>query len=121
MDKDFVAVTVPEALSCGRELPWAWIRTLSSVYLGLMPADFPETELIEARFFSPEEEIRLFWSDGSLRAVRLRPDAGDREIERTFAIENRMFGRTLTVRYGLATDEDGQMYKKCARLAGWEG
>lgn len=114
-------ISVQKAFSKGREMPWTWARFLSRVYLGATPAEIHEAELIEARFFGPDQEIRLFKVGEELKAVRLTVDPNDREIERIFTIDNRMFGRTLTVRYGLEADEDGQMYKKYARLAGWEG
>lgn len=110
-----------EALERGRALPWAWVRSLSEVTLGAVPAEIGPEELIEARFFSPEEEIRVFRADGELRAVRLRGEPDDNQLTRTYAIEDPRFGRTITVCCLLEADEDGQTGLTTARLTGWEG
>ncbi len=114
-------LTVEEALQRGQALPWAWVRSLSSVSLGLRPAEINTDALLEARFFGPETEIRLFRSGGALRAAALTPEAGDKTIQRRFDIENPIFGASITVRYTLEADEDGQMNRTVACLIGWEG
>ena len=115
-------LTVQEALGRGRALPWAWVRCLSQVTLGPVPADISREELIEARFFSADEEIRMFRICGQLRAVRLCVEPEDNTLERTYQIENKKkFGETITICYTLESDEDGQMSLGTARLTGWEG
>ena len=114
-------LTVQEALERGRTLPWAWVRCLSQVTLGPVPSDIDQEELIEARFFSADEEIRMFRAGGQLRAVRLRIEPEDNTLERTYQIENPKFGQTVTVCYTLEADEDGQVSLGTARLTGWEG
>ena len=113
--------TTEQALERGYTLPWALVRCLSTVTLGPVPAEIHQEELIEARFFSADEEIRVFRSCGQLRAVRLCGEPGDNSLERTFQIENPKFGKTITVCYTLEADEDGQMNLTAARLTGWEG
>ena len=113
-------LTVQEALERGRALPWAWVRCLSQVTLGPVPADIDREELIEARFFSVGEEIRVFRSCGQLRAVRLQAEPEDNTLERTWQIENPKFGQTVTACYTLEADEDGQMSLGTVRLTGWE-
>lgn len=120
--EDFTdGLTVEEALQRGQKLPWAWIRSISSVSLGLKPETVDLNELLEARFFGPEEEIRIFRNGGALRAAALSAEAADKTIKRRFDIENPMFGSSITVRYTLEADEDGQMNRICTCLIGWEG
>ena len=114
-------LTVQEALDRGHALPWAWVRCLSQVTLGPVPADISQEELIEARFFNTDEEIRMFRAGGQLRAIWLRAEPEDNTLERTWPIENPKFGQAVTVCYTLEADEDGQMSLGTARLTGWEG
>ena len=115
------SLTVQEALERGRALPWALVRCLSQVTLGPVPTDISQEELTEARFFSVNEEIRVFRSCGQLRAVRLQGELEDNMLERTYKIENPKFGKAFTVCYLLEADKDGQMHLTTARLTGWEG
>lgn len=114
-------LSVQEALALGRALPWAWVRSLSEVTLGAVPAEITLEELIEARFFSAGEEIRVFRAGGGLRAAALRGEPDDDLITRTYAVENPKLGKTVTVCYLLEADEDGQTNLTAARLTGWEG
>lgn len=114
-------LTVQEALERGRALPWAWVRCLSQVTLGETPAEISREELIEARFFSAGEEIRVFRANGVWTAARLEGEAEDSQITRTYDIENPKFGTAITVCYTLEADEDGQTRLAAARLVGWEG
>lgn len=114
------SLTVQEALERGSALPWAWVRCLSEVFLGPVPTDIGQEELIEARFFSAGEEIRVFRSCGQLLAVRLLGEPEDNTLERTYQIQNQRFGRAITVCYTLRADEDGQMSLGTPRLTGWE-
>ena len=113
-------LTVQEALERGRALPWALVRSLSEVSLGRAPAAINMEELIEARFFSPGEEIRVFRTGGVWAAARLKGEPEDSQITRTYDIENPKFGAAITVCYTLETDEDGQTGLATARLTGWE-
>lgn len=116
------SLTVQKALERGRALPWALVRGLSQVTLGPVPADISLEEVIEARFFSADEEIRVFRSCGQLRAVRLQGDREDNILERKYEIANeKKFGKSITVCHMLEADEDGQMSLTTARLTGWEG
>lgn len=109
------------ALEQGLRLPYALVRALSAVVLGKTPLAVETEELLEARFFSENEEIRLFRRNGGLNAVLLREEPEDSVLEETFRIENSALGRWITVRHLLDFDEDGQAYIKTTRLAGWEG
>lgn len=114
-------LTVQEALDRGQALPWALVRSLSEVTLGRTPAVIDREELIEARFFSPGEEIRVFRANGVWMAARLEGEPEDAQITRTYDIENPRFGAAITVCYTMEADEDGQNYLATARLTGWEG
>ena len=113
----------PEAaLERGRRLPFALLRTFSAVSLGHTPATLPDAgELLEACFFSADEEIRLFRDDGVLQAVSLRETPEAHTLENAYEIGNPAFGRLLTVRETLDFDEDGQAYVALSRLADWKG
>lgn len=113
-------LTVREALERGRALPWALVRSMSEVTLGRTPAEINREELMEARFFSPGEEIRVFRNGGELAAARLEEEPGDSQITRTYDIENPKFGAAITVCFALEADEDGQTNLATARLTGWE-
>lgn len=114
-------LSVREALERGRALPWAWVRSFSEVTLGEVPAEIDLEELIEARFFSAGEEIRVFRAGGGLRAAGLRGEPDDDQITRTYAVENPKLGKTVTMCFLLEADEDGQTNLTAARLTGWEG
>lgn len=109
-----------QALKQGKELPFAFIRTWSSVTLGATPERLPES-VIEARFFDQEQEIRVFERDGVMEGVSFRSEPGDLSYRKTYAIANPIFGTSLTVQYELEADEDGQCAVTVTRLADWKG
>lgn len=111
---------VRQALSRGRTLPYALIRSLSRVTLGPTPAEVDDSELIEARFFDSGEEIRIFQGETGLQAARVWEGAGDTVIERSYRLANTaLFGQSITVRQLLSFDKnDGQAQVSCTRLAG---
>lgn len=115
------SLSVQQALERGAALPWAMVRSLSKVTLGPTPAAVDTDELIEARFFSPEEEIRLFRSEDGLCCACLTAEPDDSAIERLCRIQNPSFGASVTVSCTLLADEDGQMNIAYTRLTGWEG
>lgn len=113
---------VSQALDRGKALPYALIRSLSRVTLGPTPKDIDLPELIEARFFSSDEEVRIFQGETGLQAACVWEGSGDTVIEHTDKLANKaLFGRSMTVRQHLSFDEDGQAYVALTRLAGWEG
>ena len=104
--------------------PYCFVRSVSEVYLGLTEqAQYsPEEEILEARFFDCEKELRLFRDEnGNLQTVELCKEDGDRFMDETYVIDNARFGKTLTVRQFLDADEDGQTFVKASCLCGWEG
>ncbi len=110
-----------EALKRGAALPWALVRELSRVRLGHTPDHVDTDELLEACFFSPTEEVRLWREDGQLRAAALTEEECDLTLEERFKVENPDLGRELTVRRYIGFDGDGQAYIAASRLCGWEG
>ena len=111
---------LPQAWEMGMQLPWVYLRSLSRVYLGKTPEGLTMDELLEARFFSEQQEIRIFMSEDGLKAVRLEEETADSILEEEIAV-NSGFGSSYTVHYLLQADEDGQTNRTVARLAGWKG
>lgn len=110
-----------KALEKGLQLPFAMLRFLSKVFLGETPKQIDLSELLEARFFNQEKEIRIFQRDGILCAAYLEQEEKDNPIEKTYMLENPDFGTQITVCYDLSYDSDGQAYISFMRLSGWEG
>lgn len=110
-----------QAIERGRELPFAWVRTLSEVSLGTVPEKIELSELIEARFFSSTQEIRVFRSDNGWNVSERYEKQNGSEMLRVYSIGNPKFGKSLTVAQVLAEDEDGQVYVHDLRLCHWEG
>ncbi len=111
-----------DALKRGQCLPFALLRTFSAMSLGPTPETLPDTEeILEARFFSRDEEIRLFRDDGILKAVSLRETPDARVLKNEYEIGNQALGKSLTVREILDFDEDGQAYIALSRLSDWKG
>ena len=111
---------LPQAWGMGMRLPWVYLRSLSRVYLGNTPERLTMDELLEARFFSEQQEIRIFLSEDGLKAVRLEEETADRFLEEEIAV-NSEFGSSYMVHYLLEADEDGQTNRTVVRLAGWKG
>lgn len=109
------------ALVKGRALPYALVRTLSWETLGPTSVEIPLEELLEARFFSPTEEIRIFRRGDALEAAALEEDDGETFWDQAYEIANPDFGTRITVRSYLDVDEDGQAYWGHARLTDWKG
>ena len=70
----FEKLTAEEALQRGLSLPFALIRSVSSVSLGHTPEQVETDGLLDARFFSDTQEVRLFRRDGQLQGAVLNQD-----------------------------------------------
>lgn len=116
-----IELQADQALTQGSQLPYAMIRSYSQMTLGDTPKVIDLKEVLEARFFDDENEVRLFRTDGELHGVKLCEESGDTCIEKRYRIENPDFGTEVRVRCHLVADEDGQTYVKTARLCGWTG
>lgn len=113
---------VQTGIQRGYTLPYSWICTLSRVSLGPTPTDISTEDLLEARFFGPTEEVRIFRRDGVLHAAVCVEEPEDHVLSETYALQNQsLFGKTLTVHQIIDSDEDGQCYVSAVRLADWEG
>ena len=110
-----------EAVKLGKALPWAFVREYSRVTLGKTPDDTDPEEMLEAFFFSPEAEVRLWRQNGSLHAAMLTEEAGDNYLEESYAVDDPRLGREITVRKYISFDEDGQAFITASRLSGWKG
>ncbi len=115
-------LNVQQALEEGRKMPYALIRQLSRVQLGPVPEQMPDlSEILEARFFDDQQEIRLFRREDGLHGARLTLEETDHWIDREETVENPELGGELSVRYVLDfDDEDGQCSVKTFCLTGWK-
>ena len=83
-----IELQADQALAQGLQLPYAMIRSYSQVTMGNTPTAVDLTEVIEARFFNAETEVRLFRKDGKLCGAKLCGECGDIGTEESFRIEN---------------------------------
>ena len=113
---------IEKAVESGKNLPFAFIRNFSSIYLGKNTQNIDVDELLEARFFSKNEEIRILRINGDFLCSIRSDEAGDEDfIEKKYRVANENFGKTITVRRYIRYDEDGQASLSEPRLCGWEG
>lgn len=108
-----------EALAEGSAMPYAWIRRADSVFLGKNPGLTDMSGILEARFFGPDGEVRLYDDGFGMEAAWLCEEAEDSVIDSTEALLPG-FGKSLRKRRILAFDEDGQAYTAAQRLLSWE-
>lgn len=99
--------------------PFSFIRCFSEVLLGANTAQLDTENLLEARFFGLEGELRIYRDGDMLKAVTLSEEDGDETLDERYRIANPRFGRELTIRKILAFDEDGQAYVRATRLMDW--
>ena len=100
-----------------KQLPFALIRCLSSLYIGENPGEISTQELEEARFFGPEAEICIFCDGTSFTAMKTmdsEPEAGDLflDIEESFPGHHKIITRRQYVSY----DQDGQAFISAVRM-----
>ena len=111
-----------EGLRGGKDLPFAWICSMSSVSLGTTPREIGTDELLEARCFNEEQEIRLLQREEEWKAVSRAREPEESVLENWYpVIKEEKFGRKILVRQYLDADEDGQTIVTATCLAGWEG
>ena len=112
--------TVSQALQEGKNLPWAYLKYMSRIYLGRTPSMPSVAELEEGRFFGPDCEIRLYDDGAGLEAVKITDEPED-VIQDSEVWLRRSYGRYLHKRRYLEFDADGQARVACTRLLKWEG
>lgn len=111
-----------QAVSLGLDQPYAYITRLSQVTVGPTPREFSLEELVEARFFGPDREVRIYTCEEGLQALCLEDDGQEDYLPPlTRSIRSPRFGRELTLRRYLDYDADGQAYITATRLLDWKG
>lgn len=76
--------------------------------------DIDPADLTEAWLFSEEACVHIWAEDGGWRCARISDSEHAARKDETYALEPE-FGRTLTVRYLIDFDEDGQAFIACSR------
>lgn len=112
-------LVISRAVEEGMQLPYAYVRSLSAVTLGNVQPLPPVEEILEARFFSREKEIRLTDDGNGLYALEITDGENPAYIDwvcRPMA----GFGKRIEKRCYLRYDEDGQASIVCTRLLDWE-
>lgn len=114
-------IDLSQALELGHKLPYVWIRSLSSVYMGKNNfQDKQLEELEEARFFDGDTEIKIIRIAQKLHAWYTCLDAEDCIMKYSYNVRNPEFGGKIQVSQILDSDEDGQTYICDEKLSGWE-
>lgn len=116
-------LALDQALRLGLSEPYAYITRLSQVTVGPTPDVCPLEELLEARFFGPEREIRIWLEEDDFFAVSLEDEDQDDCLEDLTRPIRRAdcFGADLTLRRYVAYDADGQAYIRDTRLVAKKG
>lgn len=111
--------SIEQALQQAEKLQFVMVTELSRVVIGKMPMDINWDELIEARFFDHDTEIRIFRENGELRArsVILQDDMP--YIEKQYNKLQGNLGSKISVREYLTFDEDGQAGVSAVCLYDW--
>ena len=101
---------------------YAYIRRKSGrMYVGKNPKEYPpDDEIIEARFFGAKGEY-LVLPDYDIERKTDFTGSDDNVIEREYKIENKEHGSSLTVKFFVERDEDGQAVIRRKCLCGWKG
>lgn len=115
-----VDMTMAQALELAAKEPYAYITRLSRVKVGRNPREFSMDEVLEARFFGPKREIRIYREDDCCNAVMVEEEEGDVFLERVSQLREPEFGRCLTMRQYVDFDADGQGSIQTIRLVDWE-
>lgn len=110
-------IDVLEAIKQGQKLPFVYAKNLSDMYFGKNPYNFNLDENLEARFFDKTQEIRIF--DG--KAVKITAKNNENTINKTYKIQNAIYGTEFDVCIHLDFDEDGQAFVKTKRMTEWRG
>ena len=111
--------SIEQALQQAEKLQFVMVTELSRVVIGKMPMDINRDELIEARFFDHDTEIRIFRENGELRdrSVILQDDMP--YIEKQYKKLQGNLGSEISVREYLTFDEDGQAGVSAVCLYDW--
>lgn len=111
--------SIEQALEQAEKLRFVMVTELSRVVIGKTPMHISWDELIEARFFDHDTEIRIFREDGELRARSVSLQDGTPYIEKQYKGLQGNLGSEISVREYLAFDEDGQAGVSAVCLYDW--
>ena len=113
------ALSIQDALDRAKSMPYAYVRSLSSVYVGVAPDNITLKEVTEARFFGETAEIQFLRDASGMTAVEVADEADDLTIDQRTALLCPTDG-FLTKRRYILPDEDGQCNIVATRLLKWE-
>ena len=111
--------SIEQALQQAEKLQFVMVTELSRVVIGKMPMDINWDELIEARFFDHDTEIRIFRENGELRARSVILEDDMPYIEKQYKKLQGNLGSEISVREYLTFDEDGQAGVSAVCLYDW--
>ncbi len=114
-------LTLEEGMEQGKCLPFALIRDDSLLHLGKVPQDICLETLQEARFFSQEEEIRVYRREGQLYAVKSSTESDEETVSESYPCRGKHLGTEVSICQHLEFDEDGQVFVAYRRLTHWKG
>ena len=112
-------ISVEQALEQAQTLKFVMITELSRVVIGKVPMEIHWDELLEARFFDHDTEIRIFWEDGALKARKVSLRADTPYIKKHYTGLQGNLGSEVSVREYLTFDEDGQAGVSAVCLYDW--
>ena len=111
--------SIEQAREQAEKLQFVMVTELSRVAIGKVPMEINWDELIEARFFDHDTEIRIFREDSEwkARSITLKEDTS--YIEKDYTELQGGLGHALGVREYLTFDEDGQAGVSAVCLYDW--
>lgn len=118
------SLNLEEAFGLALELPFFYQRNFSSLSLGENPKTITEASLpqcFQLLFFDESREIRFFLHENQWKSLEISQEPEDEVIASVYPIQNKIYGKTITLKKFLDYDEDGQCYVKATTLSGWEG
>lgn len=97
----------------GEGYQYIWKQELGGVELQMVAEanSLEEEQLLEARIFTKNKELHLFYCEDELRAVVTTEEAEDDPIEEIQLLMER-FGHSITLRHYIDYEQDGQAYIK---------
>lgn len=113
-------LTLEAALLQAQTMPFAYMASFSSVTIGRTPGQPDLSEVLEARFFGPDGEIRIYRDGEALRATAYMDRPEDIYMDCTSETISPRFGKSITKRRYVEFDEDGQAKIAATRLLDWK-
>jgi hypothetical protein len=111
--------SIEQALQQAQKLQFVMVTELSRVVIGKMPMDINWDELLEARFFDHDTEIRIFREDGALKARKVSSERTPHTSKKHYTGLQGNLGSEVSVREYLTFDEDGQAGVSAVCLYDW--